>query len=1018
MPENIEHFGAVRDDRSDSALVANVTAIHEASTAADDNAAYLPEGNWFIGSPDIWNGNPLMPGSNTRDRGVAGLSLVGAGPEKTFLNLGLQKDDKAHSILYHDDSTHPDTVWKNLTWDGRLDDFTFDASSGTVHWGVRLKGDGEYTFENVRFRNWAGNAVWNKSNSNLTFDRCTWENIGIKNLNDHDGTSVGHGIGVNIYGGQSVTVTNSEFHLVSGKAMDFNGNGTARVSNCWASGLGSGMFKVNNWDTVDISNVYAEADTSEYKSALESSAYDNSPDATFLHRLDGAESVTPTVRVDNIECQTFNAAMFSANRGYDLRIAGGEQGPLAAYDVGLGDILESVFRAENGSAVLLDIGKMSAHGVGGDVFNASDSSGTVGTLNWDNADSLGDNGSITISTNDRGGDPFSPTTPSQSDVGINSDQTTSDGSDPSVSWVSPIADDKISSEIRLQIDAGDAEDNVGAMAIDYRIDGGDWLGATYNTTSGFYEETIDASALTTGTHQLTARATDSDQNTTSATIDVTVSSGIFEEWTPEWDSAYENWGLVSGVDFDGEYALTFNGSRSGRYAISWDVVGEPADVEVLDKFRAVDTGLLGRVHLRSSTTDGAENGYWLELESREGGFRVGKYTNGGVTTLKRFGTAQQDTFFYRRFRAEGNQLKAKVWPASESEPESWDVQLTDDDHSAGWVGLGTFSPVVAETDVFSVAKGGATAPFLGQDGSPSVSWEAPIDTDTVAGTVPVQIAGSDAEDGEESLTVEYRVDDGPWVTAVYNTASGYFEDEWDSTGVGEGEHTFEARATDTTGNTSSAAVAVTVDNASAPTVDSLGITEVETDDPDAAFDVSWQVSDSDADLSVVDVLLTDDTDGSTVDSSSLSVSGTTDRGTTRLVAGGGDGTGKRYTASLTVTDANGTTDTDTESVTETSSSGPSIDRFSVSESGRPDSDAEMTILWDVSATDSELASVAIELSGSDGSSEGVTWTLGGSKASDIDTFGIRDGDGQRFDVTLRVTDTSGQTSSMTDSITA
>ncbi|NIS34213.1 MAG: serine protease, partial [Actinobacteria bacterium] len=58
---------------------------------------------------------------------------------------------------------------------------------------------------------------------------------------------------------------------------------------------------------------------------------------------------------------------------------------------------------------------------------------------------------------------------------------------------------------------------------------------------------------------------------------------------------------------------------------------------------------------------------------------------------------------------------------------------------------------------------------------------------------------------------------------------------------------------------------------SSPTVDSLSATEVETDDADAEFDVDWSVSDADGNLDSVDLTLTDDTDGETEDTATVSV---------------------------------------------------------------------------------------------------------------------------------------------------
>jgi len=305
------------------------------------------------------------------------------------------------------------------------------------------------------------------------------------------------------------------------------------------------------------------------------------------------------------------------------------------------------------------------------------------------------------------------------------------------------------------------------------------------------------------------------------------STSGFEDWTPEWQATTDDWGVVSGPSYDDDHAMQFDhhDSRADRYAISWNTVGTASDVEVLDEFRvpSVDSalGYHARVHLRSGGRAGAEEGYWLELEGPEDGFRLGKYTDGDMTTLARFGPPPTaDTFYYRRFRAEGDTIRAKVWEASSAEPSSWDVEVTDTDHDAGWVGAGAYDPQAVETDVLNVGTGGASAPGPSStDQAPSVAWSAPSDGATVTGTESVRIDASDQED--DSLDVQYRVDDGAWTAASYNADSGYYEDDLDTTGYADGDHTLEAAAADSAGNATTSSISVTVDNA--PAVETVGV---------------------------------------------------------------------------------------------------------------------------------------------------------------------------------------------------
>ncbi|MEF8914136.1 Ig-like domain-containing protein [Natronomonas sp.] len=322
-------------------------------------------------------------------------------------------------------------------------------------------------------------------------------------------------------------------------------------------------------------------------------------------------------------------------------------------------------------------------------------------------------------------------------------------------------------------------------------------------------------------------AEETDEDTEEDTTD----SPLFDDWTPQWASDSDDWSVVSGDQFAGGNALAFehDGETRTRYAFSCDNVGAPADVEVLDKFRVPaftadeSLGFHARVNLRSSSSSAGENGYWIEVESPENSFRLAKYTDGSLTTLGRFGTPEEDTFYYRRFRAEGNELKAKVWKASENEPSEWDIVTTDSDHADGWVGLGSFDTGLVETDVFSVATDGGTASHLNSDTAPKVAWQSPNNGETVSGTISLEIDAEGQED-DDSPTVEYRIDDGTWQTASYNTDTGYYEDTWDTTGTADGDRTLEAKATDSAGNSTNTSITVTVDNSLS--VETIGVENV------------------------------------------------------------------------------------------------------------------------------------------------------------------------------------------------
>jgi hypothetical protein len=104
------------------------------------------------------------------------------------------------------------------------------------------------------------------------------------------------------------------------------------------------------------------------------------------------------------------------------------------------------------------------------------------------------------------------------------------------------------------------------------------------------------------------------------------------------------------------------------------------------------------------------------------------------------------------------------------------------------------------------------------DDVPTVSIVNPTDGATVSGTIAVLIDAADTEDEAGTLTVEWNIDGGVWQSATYNGSSGYYETSWDTTTATDGNHTVNARATDSVSNVSSTSNTVTVDNTGPSTV--------------------------------------------------------------------------------------------------------------------------------------------------------------------------------------------------------
>jgi serine protease len=181
------------------------------------------------------------------------------------------------------------------------------------------------------------------------------------------------------------------------------------------------------------------------------------------------------------------------------------------------------------------------------------------------------------------------------------------------------------------------------------------------------------------------------------------------------------------------------------------------------------------------------------------------------------------------------------------------------------------------------------------DKPPTASIFRPVAGAMVSGTVLLQIAASDAQTAAGSLIVEWSRDGTNWLPAPYNSASGYFEAQWDTTIETEDQPaTLRARATDSASQTTVATpVTVIVNNRNQP--------------PVAAFSYSCNANVCDFDASA-----STDPDGSSrtyawTFGDSQTGSGKTIRH--NYVSAG------TYTVTLTVTDELGATGTTSKSVT-------------------------------------------------------------------------------------------------------
>ncbi len=98
----------------------------------------------------------------------------------------------------------------------------------------------------------------------------------------------------------------------------------------------------------------------------------------------------------------------------------------------------------------------------------------------------------------------------------------SSASPPNVNITNPAEGAAVSGLVTVQIAATDAQDPVGSLNAEWRIDSGSWISATYNSGNGYYEASWDTTSELDGSYVINARATDSDSSQGSDSNNVTV----------------------------------------------------------------------------------------------------------------------------------------------------------------------------------------------------------------------------------------------------------------------------------------------------------------------------------------------------------------------------------------------------------------------------------------------------------------------------------------------------------------
>ena len=200
----------------------------------------------------------------------------------------------------------------------------------------------------------------------------------------------------------------------------------------------------------------------------------------------------------------------------------------------------------------------------------------------------------------------------------------------------------------------------------------------------------------------------------------------------------------------------------------------------------------------------------------------GSYENTGVSAIDHNQYIHGNCSFQANYRAGLRILEFNpTAPASSlAELAYFDIYPADNDaqFNAAWSNYPYFDSGVViisgiEQGLYVVKPTQSVLDACGLNNTaPIASFSSPAGGATVDGDVFIGIGATDIEDTVGSLTAQYRVDNGIWITATYNSISDLYEDLWDSTTVIDGTHAITILVTDSGGKSVTDTITISTSN--------------------------------------------------------------------------------------------------------------------------------------------------------------------------------------------------------------
>jgi hypothetical protein len=410
---------------------------------------------------------------------------------------------------------------------------------------------------------------------------------------------------------------------------------------------------------------------------------------------------------------------------------------------------------------------------------------------------------------------------------------------PTASITAPVADASVSGTTTIAVSATDAEDPVGGLTVETRVQGGSWMPATYTPGTGRYERAWDTTGTSDGSATIEARATDSAGLTSTVSqVSVTVANQPADPPSTTTFSFSGSGSKESGSWRDHRFTVPVAGDLTAT--LNWDNAAADLNLFLYDsagtplafanrsnKPEVVQLAVApGNYRLGVSFKTGSA-AYTLDVVIQHAApanteptvaltAPAADATVSGTTTIAVNATDNEDppgTLTVDIRIDDGDWLPAAYNTTSEQYERAWDTTTADNGARTITARATDSAGSTSTTAPRNVTVDNAPPPPPPDD-SPQVTITSPAAGEIVSGTTTIAVNATDGEDAPGTLTVDVRIDDGSWRSTTFDAATNLYSHLWDTTEVADGSQTISARAVDSDSNTATAAaVAVTVSNA-------------------------------------------------------------------------------------------------------------------------------------------------------------------------------------------------------------